>query len=79
MIRQGAKVPDWISVVGYDDSMLSRLSHVDLTTVSQNARGQAEQAVTLAVERLEEGRTTPREVILTPHLVIRSTSGPPGR
>jgi DNA-binding LacI/PurR family transcriptional regulator len=46
--------------------------------VSQDARGQAEQAVALAVERLEDGRTAPREVVLTPHLVVRSTTAPPG-
>jgi DNA-binding LacI/PurR family transcriptional regulator len=52
-------------VVGYDDSMLARLAHVDLTTVSQDAGQQAAQAVDLAVERLEGGRTAPREVVLT--------------
>ena len=31
----------------------------------------------LAVERLEDGRTAPREVVLTPHLVVRSTTAPP--
>jgi DNA-binding LacI/PurR family transcriptional regulator len=71
-------VPEGVSVVGYDDSMLARLAHVDLTTVSQDARGQAEQAVALAVERLEQGRTEPREVVLAPRLVIRGTTAPPG-
>lgn len=75
--RQGLRVPGEVSVAGYDDSMLARLAHVDLTTVSQDAAAQAEQAVALAAERLESGRTTPREVVLTPHLVVRSTTGPP--
>jgi len=57
--------------------MLARLAHVDLTTVSQDARKQAEEAVALAVERLESGRTAPREVVLTPHLVVRGTTAPP--
>src|SRR5215813_3974893 len=77
--RLGVTVPGSVSVVGYDDSVLARLAHVDLTTVSQDARGQAGQAVALAVERLEAGRSAPREVVLTPHLVVRSTTGPPGR
>jgi ABC-type sugar transport system substrate-binding protein len=64
-------------VVGYDDSMLARLAHVDLTTVSQDAGQQAAQAVDLAVERLEGGRTAPREVVLTPRLVVRGTTAPP--
>jgi len=75
--RRGVKVPDALSVVGYDDSMLARLAHVDLTTVSQDAAGQAGQAVALAVERLEGGRTTAREVVLAPRLVVRSTTAPP--
>jgi hypothetical protein len=29
------------------------------------------------VQRLEDGRTAPREVVLTPHLVLRSTTAPP--
>ena len=36
--RSGVEVPAAISVVGYDDSPLSRLAHIDLTTVSQESR-----------------------------------------
>ena len=77
LARRGVPVPGALSVVGYDDSPLARLAHVDLTTVSQDARQQAEQAVALAVERLDGGRTTPREVVLTPRLVARRTTAPP--
>jgi len=79
LARLGVAVPGVVSVVGYDDSTLAHLAHVDLTSVSQDARGQAGQAVALAVERLESGRTAPREVVLTPHLVVRGTTGPPRR
>jgi DNA-binding LacI/PurR family transcriptional regulator len=79
LARLGVAVPGSVSVVGYDDSMLARLAHVDLTTVSQDARGQAGQAVALAVERLEAGRAEPREVVLTPQLVVRGSTGPPRR
>ncbi|SFK38176.1 LacI family DNA-binding transcriptional regulator [Geodermatophilus ruber] len=77
--RAGIAVPGEISVVGYDDSPLSRLAHVDLTTVSQNAAGLVEHAVAALVERLDGGRTEHREVVLAPRLVVRSTTGPPGR
>jgi DNA-binding LacI/PurR family transcriptional regulator len=79
LARLGTAVPGSISVVGYDDSALARLAHVDLTTVSQDLRGQAAQAVALAVERLEDGRTAPREVVLSPRLVVRGTTAPPPR
>jgi DNA-binding LacI/PurR family transcriptional regulator len=70
-------VPAAVSVAGYDDSTLARLAHVDLTSVSQDAAGQAAHAATLAAERLEAGRTTPREVVLTPQLVVRGSTAPP--
>ena len=76
--RAGVDVPADVSVVGYDDSSLSRLAHVNLTTVSQDARRQAEHAVAAAVERLEDGhRDGHREIVLAPHLVVRGTTGPP--
>jgi DNA-binding LacI/PurR family transcriptional regulator len=75
--RAGVDVPGAVSVVGYDDSTLSRLAHVNLTTVSQDARRQAEHAVAAVVERLDKGRLAHREVVLTPHLVVRGTTGLP--
>ena len=36
--RAGVDVPGEISVTGYDDSMLARLGHIDLTTVSQKPK-----------------------------------------
>lgn len=77
LTRAGVDVPGSVSVAGYDDSLLSRIAHVNLTTVSQDAQGQASQAVAVAVDRLENGRTAPREVVLTPHLVVRGTTGAP--
>ena len=75
--RAGVDVPADVSLAGYDDSSLARLAHVNLTTVSQDARGQAEHAVAAAVERLDGGRVRPREVVLPPRLVVRGTTGPP--
>ncbi|MGW2051515.1 LacI family DNA-binding transcriptional regulator [Streptomyces sp. NPDC001858] len=77
--RAGIEVPGAVSVVGYDDDTLSRLACFDLTTVSQNAQEQAQQAVTAAVERLDQGRTTPREIVLAPSLVVRGTAAQPRR
>jgi DNA-binding LacI/PurR family transcriptional regulator len=66
-----------VSVVGYDDDTLSRLSCFNLTTVSQNAREQARHAVAAAVERLDEGRSERRGVVLAPRLVARGTTAGP--
>lgn len=75
--RAGVDVPGDVSVVGYDDSHLSHLMPIGLTTVRQDALLMAEQAVRFAVERLANGELTPREAVPDPKLVVRGTSGPP--
>ena len=75
--RAGVDVPGEISVTGYDDSMLARLGHIDLTSVSQKPDEQADHAVAAVVERLDSGRTEARSAVLTPQLVIRATTAPP--
>lgn len=75
--RAGLDVPGQVSVVGYDDSPMARLAHVDLSSVSQDVTGLVEHTLTAIVERLDGGRTDHREVQLPPRLVVRGTSGPP--
>ena len=81
LVRADVAVPGRISVVGYDDSALAQLGHVQLTSVSQDPAGQAQRAVQAAVERLDAGRREHADVVLAPHLVVRRTTGtaPPGR
>ncbi|MEW2401710.1 substrate-binding domain-containing protein [Streptomyces sp. NPDC046862] len=74
--RAGDLVPGAVSVAGYDDDALSRLSCFNLTTVSRSAEEQARHAVTAALERLDEGRTEPREIVLPLQLVVRGTTAP---
>lgn len=74
---EGVDVPGEVSLVGYDDSPAGRLAHIALTSVSQDATGLAVHAVAAAVERLDGGRTEPRQIVLKPHLVVRGTTGPP--
>ncbi|MFF5076786.1 LacI family DNA-binding transcriptional regulator [Actinoplanes sp. NPDC000266] len=76
-LRAGIDVPGEISVVGYDDSTLARLAHIDLTSVNQDAAAQARNAVRSAVSRLDGGRTRRTEIVLVPHLVVRGSTAAP--
>jgi DNA-binding LacI/PurR family transcriptional regulator len=75
--RAGRTVPGDVSVVGYDDSRIARLSSVDLTSVAQDV----EQLTTLAVERalarLDGTPVDRRELVVPPRLVVRSSTAPP--
>ncbi|EFL28170.1 LacI family transcriptional regulator [Streptomyces himastatinicus ATCC 53653] len=78
LARAGIDVPGEVSVVGYDDSHLSHVMPVGLTTVRQDAVRMARYAVRFAVERLGDGASEkPREAVLDPKLVVRDTSAPP--
>lgn len=76
LIRAGIKVPDDISVIGFDNSHLARLSHINLTTVAQDVTEMAALTVRRLVARLEGGPADlERENVLPPHLVIRGSTG----
>lgn len=77
-VRTGIAVPDDVSVVGYDDSQVARLPYLQMTTVSQDAVQLASLAVRRTVARLEGEAVDAREVVLTPHLVVRGTTAEPG-
>jgi DNA-binding LacI/PurR family transcriptional regulator len=72
--RAGLDVPGDISVVGYDDSSLARLAHVDLTTVAPDTGVLTTLAVARAVDRIDGATVRHREVVVPPHLVVRGTT-----
>ncbi len=70
----GMMVPQKISVVGYDDSRIAKISYINLTTVGQNPQQLAYLAVHRAIDRLESHPIDTRDQIVTPELVIRTTT-----
>ena len=76
-LRAGISVPGQISVVGFDDSHLARLAHINLTTIGQDIPRLADLAVVRALARLEGENAPGRETVIAPHLVIRATTAPP--
>lgn len=76
-LRAGVSVPGEISVVGFDDTSLSRLAHIDLTTVAQDVPRLAELAVGRAIARLDREAVPDGEQVVAPHLVVRGTTAPP--
>jgi DNA-binding LacI/PurR family transcriptional regulator len=73
----GVSVPERVSVVGWDDSSLARLPHVNLTTVRQDAEEMTRLAVERSVARIHDDPVTDREQVLSPSLVVRGSTAPP--
>ena len=75
--RAGRTVPGDVSVVGYDDSRIARLSSVDLTSVAQDVGQLSTLAVRRALDRLDGVPVQRRELVVPPRLVVRSTTAAP--
>ncbi|MDR0583631.1 MAG: substrate-binding domain-containing protein, partial [Treponema sp.] len=70
---QGYRVPEDISVTGFDDNELSR--YTSLTTVRQNFRRIGEVGAERLLERINHG-TGYSQTMLPVELIIRSSTGP---
>lgn len=73
---RGIRVPEDVSVVGFDDVPDARHFLPPLTTVRQDFRALGTLSVTTLLSELE-GIEVPRRTLLEPELVIRSSTAPP--
>ena len=72
----GLRIPEDISVVGYDNTFLAALHHVSLTTVDQPRPEMGRRGFDALIERIDGLRSTPLHVRVTPSLVVRATTAP---
>jgi LacI family transcriptional regulator len=69
----GRRVPDEISVIGFDDIALSGLSNPALTTMQVDKRGMGQNAVELLVWRLRNPTLAPMTLMMRARLVERES------
>lgn len=73
----GISVPKQLSVVGYDNSYLTGIGHISLTSVDAAGYGTGIAAAQALVRRIATPEAPGTETLLAPELVVRRSSGPP--
>lgn len=73
----GLQVPVDISLTGFDDIPAAGYHHLELTTIRQDADRLGHQALELLRDRLDDRQDPTPPHLISPRLVIRSTTAPP--
>lgn len=74
-VEQGLRVPEDVSIVGFDDTPLAEAILPELTTVSQNTHELGKTAVEMLHELITRKKTK-KQVALKPKLMVRQSTGP---
>ncbi|MFV0137562.1 LacI family DNA-binding transcriptional regulator [Streptomyces sp. HMX87] len=72
--RRGLRVPDDVSVVGYDDSAFMTCTEPPLTTVRQPIEAMGRAAVELLASQIQGSDVPHRELLFEPELVVRAST-----
>lgn len=74
--RSGRRVPEDVSVVGFDDSALMSCTEPPLTTVRQPIDSMGRTAIELLLAQIQGGVSTGIELLFEPELVLRGSTAP---
>ncbi len=74
--RARRRVPDDVSVVGYDDSLFMTCTDPPLTTVRQPIEAMGQAVVALLVNEISGNEVPGEELLFEPELVVRGSTGP---
>ena len=73
----GLKVPDDISVAGYDNTTFAAFSPISLTSVDQAGAQMGRDTARLLLERIADRAKRSVQVRLSPTLIVRGSTAPP--
>ena len=71
--EHGIRIPDQLSLIGFDNIPSTALPRIELTTIEQPKKAMAIQAVEMLLDKIEKGTQGYVHQILLPTLVRRST------
>jgi DNA-binding LacI/PurR family transcriptional regulator len=72
----GVRVPEELSLVGFDNSRLARLRALWLTSVDSAAYAMGQQAARMLLARIDRPGAPAQTLLMPPRLEVRGSSGP---
>ncbi len=75
--ENGIKIPEDISVIGFDDNPAGLFGPVGLTTIKQPLFSMGEEAVKILHDIMTGKQTTRAHKVLTPEIIVRESCGQP--
>lgn len=75
--KLGIRVPEDMSICGFDDDVLSRNTTPAITTIAQNFHGLGEAAANLLKELRANPNMPARKIIVPVRLIMRASTAPP--
>jgi LacI family transcriptional regulator len=77
--RAGLRVPDDVSVVGFDNVILSEICEPELTTVAGPMRAMGATGVTNLIAVIGGAKPSREPIVLPVKLIVRGSTGQPNR
>jgi LacI family transcriptional regulator len=74
--KHGLRIPEDISIIGFDDIPQATFVYPKLTTVRQPLEQMGQIAAKLLLERIKDQSKTPQRIALATQLVVRDSCGP---
>jgi LacI family transcriptional regulator len=74
----GLRIPEDVSIVGYDDVPIASWSSYDLTTVRQRSNNMVDETVNALLARIEDSNTEPKQITVDGPLIARGSARKPG-
>lgn len=72
--EKGLRIPEDLSIIGFDNTLLSRSSDPPLTTLAQPIQHLYANVVDLLIEEIEQKEPAKQRIVVLPELIIRKST-----
>ncbi|OBZ17846.1 LacI family DNA-binding transcriptional regulator [Bacillus sp. FJAT-26390] len=73
----GVRVPEQLSIIGFDDTILSTVTNPALTTIAQPMDQMVKLAFDLLIRSVENTDEIKQRIVMQPELIVRESTGSP--